>query len=141
MKLTIENDIQGKWGLVAVDKNEKNKIVVARNGSPILVGLHQDFIIVASERIAFEKYTENFIEIKDHELMEIDLERRHDFWNMKNRILTITDKVVVQTKPKIPFTSFFEQEIHDQPETLMRALGNGSRIAGPKDSTKLGGLE
>lgn len=108
MRLTVENDIHGKWGLVAIDKADKNKIVVARNGSPILVGLHPDFIIVASERIAFEKYTENFIEIKNHELMELDLEKRSEFWNMKHRILTITDKVVVQTKPKMPFTSFFE---------------------------------
>jgi hypothetical protein len=40
--------------------------------------------------------------------MEIDLDKRTDFWNMKNRILTITDKVVVQTHPRPPFTSFFE---------------------------------
>lgn len=95
VKLTIENKIRGKWGLVVIDRNDRKKIVVARNGSPILIGLHQDCIIIASERIAFEKYTENFIEIKDHELMEIDLEKRNDFWNLKNRILTITDKVVV----------------------------------------------
>lgn len=108
VKHTIENDLHGKWGLVVIDREDNKKIIVARNGSPILIGLHQDFIIVASERIAFEKYTENFIEIKDHELMEIDLDKRNDFWNMRNRILTITDKVVVQTKPKVPFTSFFE---------------------------------
>lgn len=95
VKLTIENKIKGKWGLVVIDRNDPKKIVVARNGSPILVGLHQDCIIVASERIAFEKYTENFIEIKNNELMEIDLDKRSDFWNLKNRILTITDKVVV----------------------------------------------
>jgi glucosamine 6-phosphate synthetase-like amidotransferase/phosphosugar isomerase protein len=40
VKLTIENKIRGKWGLVVIDKNDPKKIIVARNGSPILVGLH-----------------------------------------------------------------------------------------------------
>lgn len=58
---TIQRHLRGKWGLVAIDKNDPKKIIVARNGSPILVGLHEDCIIIASERIAFEKYTDNFI--------------------------------------------------------------------------------
>jgi len=32
-------------------------MVVARNGSPLLIGLAQDTFYVASERVAFEKYT------------------------------------------------------------------------------------
>jgi glucosamine 6-phosphate synthetase-like amidotransferase/phosphosugar isomerase protein len=40
VKKTIENDLHGKWGLVCIDKNDPKKIIVARNGSPILVGLH-----------------------------------------------------------------------------------------------------
>lgn len=37
--------------------------------------------------------------------------------------------------------NYFIVEIYEQPETLMKALGNGSRISGSRDSTKLGGLE
>ena len=48
---------------------------------------------------------------------------------IKGRTLTIKEKVNVQLKPKEPFNSFYEQEINEQPETLLRCMGNGARLA------------
>lgn len=59
-----------------MDREDPDKIVVARNGSPILVGLHEDSIFVASEKIAFEKYTENYIIVNEGEVLELSLENR-----------------------------------------------------------------
>lgn len=62
-------------------------MVVARNGSPILIGLSNDTIFVASEKIAFEKYTSNYIQMKDGELIEIDKKNITEFYrNHKERI-------------------------------------------------------
>ena len=57
------------------------------------------------------------------------------------RLKLITEFTNIELKWRAPYTCFFEQEIYEQPETIMRATGNGSRLAGGSDSTKLGGLE
>lgn len=59
-----------------MDRDDPDKIIVARNGSPILVGLHEDTIFIASEKIAFEKYTENYINVGDGEVLELSLSNR-----------------------------------------------------------------
>lgn len=45
--------IEGQWGLVIMDKNQPNRLVVARRGSPLEIGIADDSIFVASEKIAF----------------------------------------------------------------------------------------
>jgi glucosamine--fructose-6-phosphate aminotransferase (isomerizing) len=50
-------------------------MVVARNGSPILIGFNDDTLFIASERIAFEKHTLNFITLKDGELLLLDIKQ------------------------------------------------------------------
>jgi glucosamine--fructose-6-phosphate aminotransferase (isomerizing) len=76
-------------------------MVVARNGSPILVGLHEDSIYIASERIAFEKYTSNFITLNDGEMILLDLENRQQLYkSVKERISFITEKMNVEVKPR-----------------------------------------
>ena len=49
VKQTLENKIRGTWGLCILHKDEPNRIIVARKGSPIQIGLHQNAIFVASE--------------------------------------------------------------------------------------------
>jgi len=39
----------GQWGLVILNREEPKKIIVARNGSPILVGLTDSTLYIASE--------------------------------------------------------------------------------------------
>jgi glucosamine--fructose-6-phosphate aminotransferase (isomerizing) len=56
-------------------------MIVCRRGSPLLIGLHDDSIFVASEKIAFEKYTSNFISLKDGEVMELDIDTRREFYS------------------------------------------------------------
>jgi len=54
---TVEEKLIGQWGLVILDRQDSSKMIVCRNGSPILVGLGEDSIYVASEKIGFERHT------------------------------------------------------------------------------------
>ena len=49
VKRTLAEKIVGTWGLLVIHKDEPHKMIVSRNGSPILVGLHHEAIFVASE--------------------------------------------------------------------------------------------
>lgn len=53
IKIIEEEKIVGQWGLVILNREEPEKIIVARNGSPILIGLSNETLYIASEQIAF----------------------------------------------------------------------------------------
>ena len=56
---------EGTWGLAVINKASPEEIVVACNGSPMMIGLGQGKTFIASETSAFSKYTKNFIAMKD----------------------------------------------------------------------------
>ena len=49
VKQTLESKIRGTWGLCILHRDEPDKLIVARKGSPIQIGLHSSGIFVASE--------------------------------------------------------------------------------------------
>lgn len=91
---------------------EPKKMVVARKGSPILIGISNDSIFVASEKIAFEKYTSQYFDVEEGEIIEIDLEKRFEFSSME-RVKEIKEKTVVEVHCKPQYCSFFEQEMYE----------------------------
>lgn len=88
-------------------------MLVARNGSPLLVGLHEENIYVASERIAFEKYTQNYVALEDNEVILLDINNRSEFYTlMHNRVTVIKEVMDVQLRPLSCYRYFYEQEIY-----------------------------
>ena len=65
-KALLECD--GTWGLCIMDTDSPDQLVVACNGSPLLIGIADDRTFVASETSAFSRYTKNFIIMKDGEV-------------------------------------------------------------------------
>ncbi len=49
--------LDGTWGLVIMDRFDDKSLIVAKNGSPLLVGFSEEGIFVSSETIGFSKYT------------------------------------------------------------------------------------
>jgi glucosamine--fructose-6-phosphate aminotransferase (isomerizing) len=113
---TMNENLRGTWGLVAIDKEKPEQMLVARHGSPLLIGFDEHSLYVASERIAFEKYTQNYIVLEDGEALLLDLTKRSSFLAMfRERLNIIQEKVHVQLTPSSPYSSFYEQEINEQP--------------------------
>ena len=70
---TIHKNLVGHWGIVAIDSHHPDQMIVARKGSPLLIGLSNDTIYVASERVAFEKYTRNYLALENNEVLLLDV--------------------------------------------------------------------
>ena len=73
----------GTWGLCILCKDCPDELVVACNGSPLVIGISDDKTFLASETSAFNRYTKNFISMKDGEIgvlhsdgRTLDLSRR-----------------------------------------------------------------
>jgi glucosamine--fructose-6-phosphate aminotransferase (isomerizing) len=145
---TVEKAIQntidqllGTWALVIIHKDFPNKIWVTRNGSPLLLGIEDDFIMVASEQIAFNNYIKKYIVLDNHDLIEITNGDSGIEYNKNIQRYTKKDKIhtPIELTPT-NHTHWMLKEIMEQPESIIRALNNGGRIEN-NVSVKLGGLD
>ncbi|WP_391209993.1 glutamine--fructose-6-phosphate transaminase (isomerizing) [Psychrobacillus sp. L4] len=61
--------IHGSYALALLDKEDKNTIYVAKNKSPLLVGIGDGFNVVASDAMAMLQVTEQYVELHDQEIV------------------------------------------------------------------------
>jgi glucosamine--fructose-6-phosphate aminotransferase (isomerizing) len=127
-------ECDGSWGLCIMDTDTPDELVVACNGSPLVIGIADDRTFVASETSAFNRYTKNFISMKDGEV---------GLLHADGRTLDLTRKQSapdqeVKLSPH-PYPHWTLKECVEQPEAIARALGFGGRMSSQK--VLLGGLD
>ena len=62
--------LQGSYALCLIDTEDKDTLYVAKNKSPLLIGLgEENKNYVGSDALAMIKYTNNFLEINDGEFV------------------------------------------------------------------------
>eukprot|EP00533_Pseudo-nitzschia_delicatissima_P005356 CAMPEP_0116096450 /NCGR_PEP_ID=MMETSP0327-20121206/10186_1 /TAXON_ID=44447 /ORGANISM="Pseudo-nitzschia delicatissima, Strain B596" /LENGTH=721 /DNA_ID=CAMNT_0003588151 /DNA_START=69 /DNA_END=2234 /DNA_ORIENTATION=+ len=124
----------GTWGLAIVCTDTPDEMVVACNGSPLVIGMGNDRTFVASETSAFNRYTKNFISMKDGEIGVLHAD---------GRTLDLTRKQVapdqqVKLSPE-PYAHWTLKEMTEQPEAIAQSLNFGGRMS--HDRVILSGLD
>lgn len=136
--------LHGTYALVIICKDTPNRLYCIRHGSPLLIGYPDDysFGMVASEKYGFDKRINNYFCIDNNDL--IILEKSNNIIKIisyQKKIYNIKkmDLVINNNTPE-PYIHWTLKEIMEQPECILRAIGNGGRIL--NDScVKLGGLD
>jgi glucosamine--fructose-6-phosphate aminotransferase (isomerizing) len=145
---TLENavrhalpQLKGTYGLVVVAQREPDKLVVARNGSPLVIGVGDNEHIVASDASAIVAHTRRVIYLEDGEIAVVTKER--------TRTTTLADVLVekqvqaltldLQEIERGQYQHFMLKEIHEQPEAIRNAMRG--RLIGEEGEVRLGGLE
>ena len=137
------NLIEGAFGLAALHKNE-NRIVVARRGSPLIIGVGDGEMFVASDIPAILEYTKRVIYLNDDELAVIE----KDKYQIKKLTGENVDKEIHEIKwtvdqiAKQGYKYFMLKEIFEQPEALLNTLRgrikeNQIKISVDLDITKI----
>ena len=146
IEISIQNTIaklSGTWALAIIHCDFPNKMWITRNGSPLLVGFEDDFVIIASEQIAFNNYIKKYIIIDNHDLIEIYKEDNIIKYNKDIKSYKINNKVNITselTPQEYGYKHWMIKEIKEQPDAIERTCNNGGRIE--SDFTvKLGGLD
>lgn len=127
--------LEGTWGLGIVSPLLPNSIIVAKNGSPIVIGVAEGKAFVASEPVAFGTSTRDFISLKNGEIAIVRS-------NQAGLDLTRLEKAAEETitvSPD-PYPHWTIKEILEQPEAVRRTLNHGARLRSDTE-VKLGGLE
>lgn len=131
--------VQGTYGIAVMHRNHKNEMVVARKGSPLVVGVGDDEYFVASDLAAMVEHTRNVIFLDDNEVGIIDLNGFKHF-NLDQfpvqREITHVDFSLEEIE-KSGYDHFMLKEIMEQSQTLEDTM-RGRVLEDGK--IKLGGL-
>lgn len=115
--------LEGTFGL-AVMAAEDNKIIVARRGSPLILGVSEEEIFVASDASAIIEYTNKVVYLEDNEIAVIDRDgyriKDLDGLDMASSVTEI--KWTIAEIEKSGFKHFMLKEIFEQPKTIANAL-------------------
>ena len=124
----------GSWGLCIMCTDEPDELVVACNGSPLVIGIADDRTFIASETSAFNRFTKNFISMKDGEIGVLHADGRT--LDLSRKQLAPDQKVMLSPAP---FPHWTIRECVEQPEAIARALAYGGRLGA--DKVYLGGFD
>lgn len=127
--------LEGTWGLAIIATDHPDQIIAARNGSPILIGVGQGRMFIASEAAAFSQHTKEYIALENGEIAVV----KADGASLDLSRIEQASNEVINLTPA-PFPHWTIKEINDQPEAITRAMNYGARIENETD-VKLGGLE
>lgn len=132
--------VAGTYGIAVVSVRNPNEIVVARAGSPLIIGVGKGETIIASDASALIGHTTQAIYLNDGEiaLCTADNVELRDLAAQPISSKVETIEVDMQAIQKQGYDHFLLKEINEQPTTLRSTL-NG-RILLDEKRVKLGGL-
>ena len=137
--------VEGTYGLVVLDVRHPDELVVARNGSPIVLGIGESEMFVASDVAALVRYTKQVVYLDDAEVATVRAaDYRTSSLDEKDRSGADASKVPTTVEAEAgdyelgPYEDFMRKEIHEQPEALRRALRG--RLDDRFSTAKLGGI-
>ena len=124
--------VEGPYGLVVLDLLHQNELCVARNGSPLVLGIGDGEMFVASDVAALVRYTKQVVYLDDGEIATV---RAADYQASRK---PTTVEAEAGDYELGDFEDYMHKEIHDQPEALRRALRG--RLDERFATARLGGI-
>ena len=82
------NQVVGAYAIAVVEKGNEKQMVVAKKGSPLVVGIGEGEYFVASDATPFIEHTKQAVYLEDEEVALISLNKGLEIRNIENRIKT-----------------------------------------------------
>lgn len=114
-------NFHGAYAIAVIANNKPNQMVVARMGCPLLIGLGEGEVFIASDVSAVVAFTRQIIYLEDGDmalLSENGIDKLLDkHGNTPNRAVK-TSQVSLASLELGPYTHFMQKEIHEQPKAI-----------------------
>jgi glucosamine--fructose-6-phosphate aminotransferase (isomerizing) len=134
------SQVIGAYSIVVLDINSPNELIVAKKGSPLLIGVGKNENFIASDAAPFLEYTKDVIYLNDNEIAKINANTV--------KITTIDDQIQtpyiekmnleLEAIEKGNYETFMLKEIHEQPRAIVETLRG--RISSDFNSIHVRGL-
>jgi glucosamine--fructose-6-phosphate aminotransferase (isomerizing) len=121
---SAKEKLEGAYAIAAIDIKDSTNLVIARNKSPLLIGIGTDEMFAASDPLAIAQQTNDFIFLEDGDVAEISANSYKIFDESKNeakREITHID-ISAQATSKGDYRHYMEKEIYEQPEAVSKTI-------------------
>lgn len=122
--------LEGAYAIALICQEVPDRILAARQGSPLVIGIGENEHFVASDPLALLPLTQNFVALEDGDVAEIF----QDHYKIYDRLGNIVERKVrkitmsVQSVDRGKYRHFMQKEIFEQPEAVRSTLA--SRLHG-----------
>jgi len=136
----VLKEVKGTYGIVVMCKNEPEKLVAAKNGSPLLIGIGKDENFLASDASAILDETRNIFYLDDGEIAEVS-KNTYKVTHVEHNQEIIKDIKEIEFSldqiEKGNFKHFMLKEIYEQPKAIEDAIRGRIDL---DNNVKLGGI-
>ena len=122
--------LEGAYAIAAIDIKDNKNLVVARNKSPLLIGIGTDEMFAASDPLAIAQLTNDFVFLEDGDVAEISAESYRIFDDSKTEVTRDITRIDIssQAASKGDYRHYMEKEIYEQPDAVSNTIDG--RIGG-----------
>ena len=116
--------LHGAYAIAAIHISDKKRLIVARNKSPLLIGVGIEENFAASDPLALSQLTNQFVFLEDGDIAEITSED-YIIYTSKNKTIVrevIEIDVAVNAVTKGAYSHFMEKEIYEQPQAVLNTI-------------------
>ena len=127
---SAKDKLEGAYAVAAINIKDDTNLVIARNKSPLLIGIGADEMYAASDPLAIAQQTNEFIFLEDGDVAEISANAYKIYDEGKkeaDREITQID-ISAQAASKGDYRHYMEKEIYEQPEAVSNTIDG--RIGG-----------
>lgn len=123
LKATVK-ELHGAYGLAVINAKQPDRLVAARSGSPLVIGLGLGENFLASDQLALRQVTDRFMYLEEGDIAEI----RRDtvqIWDVNGNAVerqTVQYSDGAEAADKGEFRHYMLKEIHEQPTVVQRTL-------------------
>ncbi|MBL7130315.1 MAG: glutamine--fructose-6-phosphate transaminase (isomerizing) [Candidatus Omnitrophica bacterium] len=124
------NRLEGSFALVLIARDGPNRLLFARSGSPLIVGVGKDENFLASDVPAILPYTNKIIYVKDFQAGELERDRVRIF-NLRGKAQNFKIEKVswdIESAQKSGYPHFMLKEIHEQTSALKQLACGGIEL-------------
>lgn len=134
------NEVEGTYGIAVLHKDHPDKIIVAKNGSPLVIGIGENENFIASDVNALIAHTSKVVYLEDQEIAEITRDgfKAKTIYDVKLKKEIEEVQLTLDEISKGGYEHFMLKEIMEQPESLRNSLRG--RLLAEDGISKLGGL-
>jgi len=123
LKATVK-ELHGAYGLAVISAKQPDRLVAARSGSPLVIGLGLGENFLASDQLALRQVTDRFMYLEEGDIAEI---RRDSvqIWDVDGQAVereSVQYRDGAEAAEKGEFRHFMLKEIHEQPSVVQRTL-------------------
>jgi len=119
------NQVIGAYAIVVISKASPNKIIAARKGSPLVIGIGKDEFFVASDATPIIEYTSHVVFLNDEEIAVIERNKELKIKTIKNQEKTPYIQKLEMSLGEIEkggYDHFMLKEIFEQPRSIYDSM-------------------